>query len=106
MKIDEEQAVSDLFQSSIKFDASPVDISVKKFLFKLISDISNAERTSKVSINAIWQKYFGMTEDQQKNNATGKSFLNSKEELRQALEQMEADDLTMMDGNDVILTCQ
>lgn len=41
MKTDEEQAVNDLFASSIKFDASPVDISVKKFLFKLISDISN-----------------------------------------------------------------
>jgi len=59
-----------------------------------------------VSINAIWQKYFNLPEDSQKNNSTGKSYLNSKDDLRQALEQMEADDLTMMDGNDVILTGQ
>lgn len=41
MKIDDEQQVSDLFRSSLKVDSSPVHISVKKFVFKLVSDISN-----------------------------------------------------------------
>ena len=37
MKVDDEQEVNELFQSSIKFDANPVDISVKKFIFRMIS---------------------------------------------------------------------
>ena len=55
-------------------------------------------------INAIWKKYFALSEEEQKNPSTGKTFLNSKEDLRHALEQMEADDLAMIDGQDVILT--
>jgi hypothetical protein len=104
MKIDDEQEVNELFQSSIKFDSSPVDISVKRFIFKIVGQISNEQRTSKVAINAIWRKYFDLPAEQQKNEQTGTSFLNSKEDLKRALEQMEADDLTMMDGDDVILT--
>lgn len=50
MKIDEEQQVTELFQSSMKYDASPVDISVKKFIFKMISDISNKSGSGKVPI--------------------------------------------------------
>jgi hypothetical protein len=45
-----------------------------------------------------------MSEQEQKNPSTGKTYLNSKEDLRNALEQMEADDLAMIDGQDVILT--
>lgn len=88
----------------MKVDSSPVPISVKKFVFKMISEISNQESTSKVPVNAIWKKYFDLPNDKQKNGETGQAFLNSKEELKHALEQMEADDLTMMDGDDVILT--
>jgi hypothetical protein len=54
MKIDEEQQVTELFQSSIKYDASPVDISVKKFVFKMISEIQSKSGTAKVPINQIW----------------------------------------------------
>lgn len=87
MKVDEEQEVNELFQSSIKFDGGQaVDISVKKFIFKMVSDISNSEHASKVSITAIWQKYFALADEQQKNAATGTNFLNSKEQLKQALE--------------------
>jgi hypothetical protein len=39
MKVDEDQEVNDLFASSIRFDASPIDLSVKKFVYKLISDL-------------------------------------------------------------------
>ena len=104
MKIDEEQQVTELFQSSVRHDPSPVDISVKKFVFKLISDISNSQGSSRVAINDLWQKYFSLGDDQQTNAHTGKAFLNSKEELVRALEQMEADDLAMIDGGNVILT--
>ena len=106
MKIDEEQQVTELFQSSMKYDASPVDISVKKFIFKMISDISNRSGSSKVPIKQIWQKYFALSDDQQKNQATGQPFLQSKEELTRAIEQMEADDLATVDGEEVILNGQ
>ena len=75
MKVDDEQQVNELFTSSVRFDASPIDISVKKFVFKLTSEISNTERTSKVPIDAIWKKYFSLDDASQKNAATGKSFL-------------------------------
>ena len=38
MKVDDDQEVSDLFASSIRFDSSTIDISVKKFVYRLISD--------------------------------------------------------------------
>jgi hypothetical protein len=41
MKVDEDQEVSDLFASSIRFDASPIDLSVKKFVYRLISEVQN-----------------------------------------------------------------
>jgi len=104
MKVDEEQQVNELFQSSIRADVSKVDISVKKFVFKLVSDISNAERSSKVNINQIWKKFFGYDAAQQKDPESGKTYLNSKEDLKNVLDQMCADDLAMMDGDDVILT--
>jgi len=64
MKIDEEQQVSELFQSSVRFDSSPVDITVKKFVYKLISDLTNNTGSSKVAINAVWQTYFGLQDEQ------------------------------------------
>ena len=64
MKVDEEQQVTELFQSSIRFDPNPVDITVKKFVFKLIGEVSNAAGTGKVAINAIWQRYFGLPDEQ------------------------------------------
>lgn len=70
----------------------------------MITDISNQERTSKIPLSSIWKKYFDLPDDSQKNGETGKAFLNSKEDLKRTLDQMEADDLTMMDGDDVILT--
>ena len=104
MKIDDAQQVSELFQSSMKVETSPVHISVKKFIFRLISEISNQERSSKVAVDKIWKKYFELSDDMQKNPDTGEVFLNSKDDLRKALDQMEADELTMMNGDDVILT--
>ena len=41
MKVDDDQEVSDLFASSIRFDASPIDISVKKFVYRIISEVQN-----------------------------------------------------------------
>lgn len=77
---------------------------MKKFVFKMISEISQQSRSSKVSIDEVWKKYFELPSESQRNGQTGKAFLNGKDELKRALEQMEADDLTMLDGNDVILT--
>ena len=104
MKVDETQQVSDLFSSSIKFDASPIDITVKKFVYKLISDLSNSSGSGKVSVASIWQKYFTMADAQQTNAATRRAYLNSKEELRRALDHMEADELIVIDGDAVVLT--
>ena len=81
-----------------------MDLSVKKFVFKMISEIAKSSNSSKVSIDSLWRKYFDMPDVEQKNASTGKDFLTSKEDLKRVLEQMEADDLTMLDGNDVILT--
>jgi hypothetical protein len=75
MKVDEDQEVSDLFASSIRFDASPIDLSVKKFVYRLISEVQNQGGSSKVPIKQVWQKYFALTDDQQKNSATGKPYL-------------------------------
>lgn len=55
-------------------------------------------------IKQVWQKYFALTDEQQKNSATGKVFLQSKDDLQRTLEQMEADENAMIDGQDVILT--
>jgi hypothetical protein len=41
MKVDDTQEVSALFASSIRFEASPIDISVKKFVYRLISEVQN-----------------------------------------------------------------
>jgi hypothetical protein len=41
MKVDDTQEVSDLFANSIRFEASPIDISVKKFVYRLISEVQN-----------------------------------------------------------------
>ena len=54
MKVDEDQEVSDLFASSIRFDASPIDLSVKKFVYKLISEVQNQSGSSKVPIRDVW----------------------------------------------------
>ena len=48
MKVDEDQEVNDLFASSIRFDASPIDLSVKKFVYKLISEVQNQSSKSDV----------------------------------------------------------
>lgn len=82
MKTDDEQRVSELFSSAIRFEGAPIDISVKKFVYKLISDVSNSSGSGKVSISSIWQRYFTMPDDQQKNVATSRAFLNSKEDLK------------------------
>jgi hypothetical protein len=54
MKVDEDQEVNDLFASSIRFDASPIDLSVKKFVYKLISEVQNQTGSSKVPIKQVW----------------------------------------------------
>lgn len=97
--------MNELFQSSVKFanQAQAFDINVKKFVYRIISDMSKQERTSRVSINSVWQKFFNLPDEQQKNPMTNRSYLNSKEELKRVMEQLEADDLTMLDGEDVIL---
>jgi len=52
MKVGEEQEVRALFASSVQ-QAEPVDISVKKFVYKLIGE-ANTSGSGKVSIAAIW----------------------------------------------------
>lgn len=54
MKVDDDQEVSDLFASSIRFDSSTIDISVKKFVYRLISEVQNQSGSSKVPIKQVW----------------------------------------------------
>jgi len=52
MKVGEDTEVRALFASSMNV-AEPVDVSVKKFVYKLIGEAS-AGGSGKVSINTIW----------------------------------------------------
>jgi len=45
-------------------------VSVKKFVYKLIGEC-NVGGSGKVSVAAIWQKYFGLEDARQRNDATG-----------------------------------
>ena len=63
LKMDDEQEVSNLFQNSIRFTAPTIDISVKKFVYKLITQVQTQSGSSKVSIHSVWQKYFGLTDE-------------------------------------------
>ena len=103
MKIDEEQQVQDLFNSNQAQDPSTFDLTAKKFVFKLITESQKDTNKSKVPINHIWSKYFTMEDDQQKNPTTKKSYFQSKQELKRALEAMEADEICIIAGDDVIL---
>ena len=102
VKVDDQEEVSQLFQKSVK--VSTIDMSVKKFVYKIIGEISNQIGKGKVPTKEIWQRYFKMSDDAQKNPQTGKAFLENREELLEALRQMESEDLVMVDGDDVYLT--
>lgn len=54
MKIDEEQQVKDLFNQTQAADSFTFDLSVKKYAFKLITEIKNESNKSRVPIDAIW----------------------------------------------------
>ena len=65
----EEQEVRALFAGSLQ-QAGKVDVSVKKFVYKLIGEC-NVGGSGKVSVAAIWQKYFGLEDARQRNDTTG-----------------------------------
>ena len=52
----------------------------------------------------MWHKYFGLEDEQQKNPATGKAHFQNKAEMRRAIEAMEADELVVVSGDDVVIT--
>ena len=102
MKADDEEEVGKLFQKAIQINN--FDISVKKFIFKMIGEISNQIGSGQVSVTQIWQKYFNLQDSQQLNSHTGKQYLQTKDELIEALKQMEHDDIIMLEGNNVFIT--
>ena len=73
-----------------------------RYVYKLIA-LPGAADSGKVSIDALWSRYFGLGEEERKNASTGRAHLGSKDELRTVLEHMEASDYCMVDGDDVIL---
>lgn len=80
-------------------------MNVKRFLFKMINTLKDENGNSdKVSLNELWAKFFRMNEEQQRNETTGEAHMNSKDEMKNILQQMEADDLCLLDGDDIILT--
>ena len=103
MKIDEDQQVNDLFARDQARDAFTFDLSTKKFVFKLINETKTDINKSKIPINSVWQRYFNLDDDQQKNPGTGKPHFQNKEQMVRAIEAMEADDLVMKTGEDVFL---
>ena len=104
MKIDEEQQVKDLFEAAKPVeDSFTFDLATKKYLFKIIGDCNTEQEKSKVAIDSVWKKYFQLPDEEQVNPSTGKPHVQNKNQLRRALEQMEADDLVVIDQNDVVL---
>ena len=65
--------------------------------------VRSEQEKSKVSIDSVWKKYFQLPDEEQVNPNTHKPYVQNKNELRRALEQMEADDLVVIDQNDVVL---
>jgi hypothetical protein len=94
MKIDEEQQVRELLQGSARYDAGSQArlMTVKKFVYKLLSDATSATGASRVPISTLWQRYFKLPDAEQLNKESGAAFLNGKDELVDALQHMEAED--------------
>jgi hypothetical protein len=61
---DDEQEVADLFTKSVRVGdvEEKVDMSVKRFAFKIASAIQNETGSSKLPLDKIWKKYFMMEE--------------------------------------------
>lgn len=81
MKVDEEQdsmVVKNLVQSSARYEPSPLDMHVKKFLFKMVTDISNKSGSGKIPKKDIWNAYFQMDDEKTHNQQTGKHYFQSK----------------------------
>ena len=70
-----------MFEPSQAKDAFTFPLSVKKYVFKLITEVKVEQNKSKVPINAVWQKFFQLDDEAQKNPNTGKVFFQSKQEL-------------------------
>lgn len=105
MKIDEEQQVKDIFGRDQAQDTQHFDLSVKKYVFKLIRESTQeAGGKLRVPIASVWQKYFNLDDEMQKNPGTSKHYFQNKQEMKRAIESMEADDLVMISGDDVIIT--
>lgn len=78
MKIDEEQQVKDLFEREQAKDSFTFDISTKKYVFKLIGECTKEASKSKVAITSVWQKYFQLDDEAQKNPSTNKHYFQNK----------------------------
>jgi len=76
---------------------------VKKYVFKLITEVKAEQNKSKVPINTVWQKFFQLDDEAQKNPQTNKVYFQSKQEMHRALESMEVDDLIVINNDDIIL---
>lgn len=103
MKIDEEQQVKDLFAPAQSNDSFTFDLSVKKYAFKLITEVKQETNKSRIPIDAVWQKFFKLDDDAQKNPNTNKHYFQTKQELQRALQSMEADDLIVISNDDILL---
>ena len=64
-KVDDAEEVQALFARSAQV-AEPVDVHVKKFVFKLLSQ-TDGTGAGKLPVQAIWEKYFMMEEEQKQN---------------------------------------
>jgi len=106
MKLDDAAEVADLFTQSVRVAEREdrIDMSVKKFVYRVASAIQNESGSSKVPMDKVWKKFFLMDEKEQLNAATQKPYFESLEDIKKCCAALEEDKIAMIDGSDVILT--
>ena len=74
MKVDEEQQVKTLFAQEPVKDSFTFDLQTKKYVFRLIGEAKAELNKSRIPINVVWQKFFQLDDEQQKNPNTNKHY--------------------------------
>jgi hypothetical protein len=64
MKVDDEREVSELFQRSVKLGQTRVDISVKKFVFKLLGQLRERTQSGSMTVADLWRFYFKLGDNE------------------------------------------
>ena len=96
MKIDHDEQVAQLFRGQIK--AKQFDLSQKKFVFKLASEVKDME--GKSLLQAMWKRVMEMPEEETLRKGTNEALIDSKETLVDIIKQLESENLMMFEESD------